>query len=165
MYRKAVSSPPAPDPSCVVLPGEGLRGIWVGHAIPDEVLATFGSDADVARYKDGDLFQISYDDLVQPASASRPRKFHFEHGLLKRIDVGPYQKALLTDAGLRIGSTRDDVLATMGDPSEKLHYRGALLNLRDDIDTLRYRTRGIQFAIHDDGRVASFGIFQTRRRD
>ena len=41
--------------------------------------------------------------------ACRPCQFHFEHGLLKRIEVGPYQKGLLTDAGLRIGSTRDDV--------------------------------------------------------
>jgi hypothetical protein len=170
MYRSAAPGQPSgPDPLLVV-PGEGLRGILVGAATHDEVLATFGEDAQVRRHDNGDVFQVDYDYTARekyepnrPANWSRPSKLIFEYGLLQAIDVGVYQKQLFTSGGIRIGSTRDEVFGAFGKPCESLIYRGPRWGPSDDIETLRYRWRGIQLAIHHDGRVASFVVFQTRR--
>lgn len=169
MYRKPAPIVPALDTAYLIVPGEGLRGVWVGFSLPTEVLAIFGSDGELSRHDDGDVFQITYDDDDDddddaPVSAWRPAQFHFEFGLLKSIDVGPYQRALHTDVGLRIGSTREEVIDIMGEANERLLYRGAQPDGRGDIETLRYLERGIQFSIHHDRRVASLLVFQTRRR-
>ncbi len=169
MYRKPAPAEPKVDPSCVIIPGEGLRGVWVGYSVASEVLAAFGSDGEISRHDDGDIFQLTFEDEDgededAPRSASRPEQFHFEFGLLQSIDVGPYQRALRTDVGLRIGSTRADVIEIMGEPDDRLLYRGTLPDRRGDIETLRYLRRGIQFGIHHDGLVASMRIFHTRRR-
>ncbi len=170
MYRTAPpDQPDGPDPRLVV-PGEGLRGIVVGRATPDEVVATFGSDMKISRHSDGDVFEISYDysgsgqyEPRRSPNESRPSAFRFKYGLLEAISVGVYQKDLYLAGGVRIGSTKRELLEAFGPPCETLTYVGAAPGPDDDIETLRYRKRGLQVAVHHDGRVASFVVFQTRR--
>jgi len=154
------------------VPGEGLRGITVGRATPADVLQTFGEDAELCRHDGGDFFKINYDhDAAEggnyqpdrPAQWSRPSAFLFEYGLLKAINVGVYQKELRTAGGIRVGSTRDEVVHALGQHYESLTSRGDHRDPTDDIETIRYLTLGIQFGVHQGSRVGSFVIFQTRR--
>ena len=156
MYRDV------PDP-LLVTPGEGVGGIHVGGATPDDVLARFGGDAKIDRHADG-VYQINYDyrstrkyDPRRDAQLSRPCKFEFEFGLLKAIEVGVYQKALYTLGDVRIRSSRRDVIEVFG---------GAFVALADgDRETLRYLDRGIELVIndHDDLGVVGFTVFRGRR--
>jgi hypothetical protein len=160
MYRTAGAAPP--NDSRLIVPGEGLRDILVGRATPRDVLAVFGTDAQVNRHSDGNVFQISYEyDAAgeyaprRDPQAERPAQFHFEYGLLKAIGVGVYQSELYTSHGIRIGSTRDEVRAAFGADGESF--------VDSPVETLRYVRDGIQFGIHGDGCVASFVVFRAQR--
>lgn len=164
MYRTA------PNPLLVV-PGEGLIGILVGGATAGEVLSAFGEDAQIARHADSDVFRISYDYTAEgdyqpdrPLQRRRPCAFQFEHGLLQTIEVGVYQTELYTSGGIRVGSTRAEVLEAFGPQCESLLYSGDPADATDDIEKMRYLSLGIQFSLHHSGRVGSFVVFQTRRR-
>jgi hypothetical protein len=169
VYRIPAPGQPSVDPLLVV-PGDGLCGILVGRAIADEVLSTFGDDAQVHRHDDGDVFKIAYDYTGDGEYApdrarnrARPSAFLFQYGLLRAIEVGVYQSDLHTTGGIHVGSTRDDVYAVFGRPCERLVHPGSQPGPSDDIETMRYRTRGIELSIHHDARVKGFVVFQTRR--
>lgn len=160
MYRTA---PPRPDPLLVV-PGDGLRDILVGHATPSDVFGTFGGDAKVNRTPCGEIYEISYDyadeDAFLPDRAgndARPSGFMFEYGLLKAIDVGVYQSALYTPGGVQIRSKRSAVLGAFGAADTTFTHDGR--------ETIRYLGLGIEFTLSadDDFGVSTFVVFRKRR--
>lgn len=160
MYRTATRPP---DPLLVV-PGDGLREILVGHATPEQVLETFGRDAQLDRRPDGEIYRINYDYAAEgvyepnrPGNESRPAAFEFDFGLLHSIGVGAYQSALYTRGGVRIRSERSAVIAAFGPPD---HTRA-----HDGTETLRYVGFGIEFRVsaEDDFGVASLLVFRGRR--
>lgn len=162
MYRQPAGSPPRVDRPLIV-PGVGVGSAVVGRSTAEEVLAWFGSDCKVSRYDpSGDIFDIDYDyasdnDYApgRPVQTSRPAGFAFEFGLLKAIEVGVYQSELVSPEGLRIGSTRADVLALLGQPSAVLVEAAG--------DTLRFVHLGVQLDVaRDDDTVVGMKIFRPR---
>jgi len=162
VYRTPPASfPPPPDP-LFIEPDRGLRALWVGRASPEDVLRVLGEDCQVNRYDNGDIFGLDYayeaNDRYAPTrdgQTKRPCHFAFEFGVLKAIRVDVYQVSLYTTGKVRIGSSRADVLATFGDQHELL---------RDEsLQTLRYRTIGIELALLDEA-VSSFTIFRALRQ-
>jgi hypothetical protein len=157
MYR--TPQPPTDDP-LLVLPGEGLRGIRVGEATPKDVLRVFGRDCRISSFgNDGDVDEISYDygpsyDLAgdRPEQWVRPAEFGFRFGLLEIIEVGIYQKDLCTIGGLRIGSTREHVIAALG-PGEIVG------------EGLRYVTLGIELRLDEKLGLTTWYVFRARRTD
>ncbi len=160
-YREAGPGAPSDDPH-VVVPGKGLRGIWVGRATVDDVIREFGDDCEIYKQADGDVTSVDYTwgpgrDLPvdRPGHRERPAKFQFEFGLLDEIHVNGYQDDLYTPEGIRIGLTRAEVQRILGE--------GELLE-HPTIDTLRYPQLGIALRIHhSSGNVGSFVIFRAKR--
>jgi hypothetical protein len=162
MYRTAPPGVPPPDDPLYVAPGDGLRGIWVGRAVPDDVLRVFGADGIVNRHDSGEPFAIDYDrdehDVYspdRPAQLARPGGFRFEFGLLRSIDIGVHQDDLFTVGGLRIRSSRADVLRALGDAPELLHHEG--------FDSLRYLEHGIELSVSEPFGVSGWTVFRARR--
>jgi hypothetical protein len=147
----------------LVVPGDGLRGVWVGRADADEVLAVFGTDADLYRYTTtGEVYVINYENdargrylPTRPGQASRPARFELEFGLVKAIDIGVYQTDLYTTGGVRIGSPEPDVVRVFGAPDAR--WRS------ESLETMLYRDRGIALTITEDRTVSGFDIFRARR--
>jgi hypothetical protein len=152
-----------PDPYLIV-PGEGLRGILVGRATAEDVLAEFGTDAKVSRYDSGEIFAISYDyrddDEYAPDRVSqegRPAGMRFEFGLLHAIEVGVYQTNLRTSGGAAIGAPKDRVIEVFGPDHD-------VVDAGEGRVTLRYRAIGIELTIDESrAEVVGFVIFRARR--
>lgn len=152
-----------PDPWSIV-PGEGLRGILVGRASAEDVLAEFGTDAKVSRYESGEVFAISYDyrddDDYAPDRVSqegRPAELGFAFGLLQTIKIGVYQRLIRTTGGIGIGAKKDRVIEVFGADHD-------ILDAGSDRLSLRYRALGIELTV-DEARaeVVGFVIFRARR--
>jgi hypothetical protein len=151
-----------PDP-CSIAPGEGLRGIVVGRASAEDVLAEFGTDAKVSRYDSGEVFAISYDyrddDDYAPDRVSqegRPSELRFAFGLLHSIAVGVYQTSLRTTGGIAIGASKARVIDVFGQAYE-------LIAAGEGRVTLRYRAIGIELTVDESrAEVVGFVIFRAR---
>lgn len=147
----------------LVEPDRGLCDVWVGRATPSDVLRVFGTDCKIARHENGDIFSINFSYLDnetyepnRPVQHERPEQFEFEFGLLKSIQVGPYQTKLRTSGKLAIGSSRREVVRVFGDEYDLVQ--------EGEFETLRYRAHGIQLAVDDDDdNVMSFVIFRATR--
>jgi hypothetical protein len=145
-YREQGPGAPSDDP-LVVEPGKGVRGIWVGRATAEDVIRVFGDDGDIAQHDGGDVFQISY------TGEGRPASFRFEYGLLDEIYVSATSR-MSTAAGVRTGTTRDELVRLLGEPDQLIPG--------DKIDAFRYRALGIELHVHGDS-VGGFTIFRARR--
>lgn len=163
MYRTAPPEPPRPDP-LLILPGEGLRDIVVGRAVPGDVFDRFGTDAKVNRYSSGEIYAINYDYLDEDDYApgregndARPCTFTFEYGLLDAIELGAYQSALYTPGGVKIRSKRSEVIDAFGLPSETV--------IEEKTEVLRYIRLGIQVTVStdDDFGVTKIVVFRAQR--
>ena len=162
MYRSPAGAPPEVDRTLIV-PGCGVGPVVVGRWAAEDVLAFHGRDCKVSRHDPSEeIFSINYDyandddyDPDRPAQLTRPSGFELEFGLLKAIEIGVYQKGLATREGIRIGTTRDEVLRLVGPPSSILE--------NDATDTLRYVHLGIELDIDDDDdQVMSMTVFRAR---
>lgn len=164
MYRTPPPNfPPPPDPLLVV-PGEGLRGIWVGRATAADVLREFGEDCQISKQDNGDVFKIDYgsdqhDAYLpdRPAQAARPHNFDFDFGLLESIQVGPYQTELVVAGGIRYGSSRAQVLTVLGHDHVVLDH--------GTFESMRYSHLGIEVSLSSSKpfAVAGYVIFRAAR--
>lgn len=161
MYREP-EAPTPPDPHLVV-PDRGIGDLWIGRATPDDVLRVLGRDCKINRHGERDIYGLDFDYESQrkytpsrPAQGTRPHQFVFHYGLCSAIRVGVYQKGLRTTGGVRIGSSRADVVATFGEIYDEF--------LDDDFVRLRYRAVGIELALgRSDGAVSYFDVFRATR--
>ncbi|MCB9753002.1 MAG: serine/threonine protein kinase [Myxococcales bacterium] len=128
--------PPDPD-NCVVL-GRGLRGVDFGRSTYRDALEIFGADCTVHTYdrdsisgeealaaKGARIWEISYARDAKgewtpdrPGNERRPSavQINSDTGLVTRLDIGVYQRALYTREGLHRASTRAEMIALYGEP-------------------------------------------------
>lgn len=132
--------------------GEGLRGLLVGRATVEDVERELGHGERVA-YEDGDVFQLKYGS----GDPGRPHHLDFDHGMLQAITVSATQTEFVTAGGLRIRSSRAEVIAALGEPDQIL--------TDDTVDTLRYLDRGLELGVanDDDFGVLVITVFRARR--
>jgi tetratricopeptide (TPR) repeat protein len=149
----------------VIEPGKGVGPIQLEESTLASVLRVYGCDCRVWRdraTREVAMVDYNYTDASGDPAAYRPKRtpngtrpalFEIHDGHVARIGVSNLQTALSTADGVRVSSTRADVVRIFGDGFRLLRLHG--------IEKYRYEDRGVEVWLPKDGTaIESIWLFK-----